>query len=566
MQKRAEHLLKEWCDTLLSYQVKTITPYTNNALLCPACHVLHGRVSDLCFPLAVLWARTGDTAYLEQADRLIDWSEYNLKSESGLWYNDISNRWFAVSAFAALSIGEAIYHCGETLPPQYKHKWMSVFLRMADAFAVLDQDPSFCPVSNYYCGIATLLAMAWRITGDLRYYQKSKLWIQTALERFDKDGLFYGEGYPMEAADGSHTIDMAYNLEESLPLLLRYADLTGEYTALFRARLRDHLAFLLPDGGIDNSFGTRHNKWAYWGSRTSDGAIAGLALVLDDPLFAEACERVLTLYERCTHNGLLAMPMAHEVGEPTCLHHTFAHAKALAALVCAAPVPTPQRQLLPCEGTTGARIYQNGTLVLVSNGAFRATLSAVRATCLPSHAANAGGSLNLLYHKEYGVICAATSAVYQPTEPLNQQYLRHSAQSPCMTAQFVVNGTMGCQETEVTLEARGTEVTAKAATWRATYRINADSVDIGLECRNGSYHLPVVCKKDSCVTLSDDKRTVSIDQGLTIESDTPLSVDEKQRVFHQVGGFLYLPIAVPVRGSAGLTIRVCTPGGKAKNE
>ena len=53
MNRRAYNLLKTWCDTLLSYRVKTGTPYTNNALLCPACHVIHGRIADLAFPLAL---------------------------------------------------------------------------------------------------------------------------------------------------------------------------------------------------------------------------------------------------------------------------------------------------------------------------------------------------------------------------------------------------------------------------------------------------------------------------------------------------------------------------------
>ena len=64
MQKRAYKLMKEWCDTLLSYQVRTQTPYTDGGLLCPACHVIHGRIADLCFPLSVIWSKTGDEAYL----------------------------------------------------------------------------------------------------------------------------------------------------------------------------------------------------------------------------------------------------------------------------------------------------------------------------------------------------------------------------------------------------------------------------------------------------------------------------------------------------------------------
>ena len=124
MKKRAERLLKEWCDTLLSYQVQSNTPYIDGALLCPACHIVHGRIADLCFPLTVLWEKTGEKNYLDQADKLIDWTEYNLKSEKGFWFNDTSSRWIGTSTFAAMSIGEALYHYGEMLPVEIKEKWM----------------------------------------------------------------------------------------------------------------------------------------------------------------------------------------------------------------------------------------------------------------------------------------------------------------------------------------------------------------------------------------------------------------------------------------------------------
>ena len=554
MKKRAERLLKEWCDTLLSYQVKTNTPYTNNSLLCPACHVVHGRIADLCFPLTVMWSLTGDESYLEEADKLIDWSEYNLKSPTGLWRNDAGSRWQAISAFSVLSMGDAIYHFGDTLPEKYKSKWMAIILRMADAFTRLDE--KFNPVTNYYCGIATMFALVWRLTDNVGYYEESKRWISKALDRFDENGLLYGEGYPMQAEDGSFTVDTGYNMEESIPLLLRYADLTGEYIDLFRRRLRDHLEFLLPDGGIDDSFGTRHNKWTYWGSRTSDGLIEGLALVLDDPMFANACERVLSMYENCTQEGLLAMPMTHEAGEPTCLHHTFAHAKALAALVCAKDIPEVVDIELPCESDYGVKKFQNGRLLLASNGKFRATFSAINAGFLPEYAANGGGSMNLLYHKAYGVICAATSAAYEPSEPLNQQHLRHADTTPCMTAQFIVNGKMGCLDKNVVLSVEDGDIIARADEWQAQYSIDEDSVTVGLTCEDGIYNLPVVCKKDCSVILSVDHKTVKIGERLTVNSDAPLKLDPNQRVFNQVGGLLYLPISVDVKGKVLISITV----------
>ena len=552
MQKRAEILLKNWCDTLLSYQVQSHSPYLNNALLCPACHIVHGRIADLCFPLTVLWAKTGETNYLDQANKLIDWTEFNLKSEKGFWFNDTSSRWIGTSTFGAMSIGEALYHFGDSLPSDIKEKWMGIFLRICDAF--IAESGKLRPLINYYCGISAMLAMAWRLTGNKNYYVESKKWLAVVLTRFDENGLLYGEKYPIEFDDGTHTIDMGYNLEESLPLLLRYTELTGEYKEFFRDRLRDHLEFLLPDGAIDNSFGTRHNKWTYWGSRTSDGLVGGLALVLDDPMFADACERVLSLYEYCTHEGLLSLPMAEEAGEPTCLHHTFTHAKALATLVCAENVPEVKRMLLPCETKYGIKEFQKGKVLLVSQGGFRATFSAMKH--LHEDLANGGGSMNLLYHKKYGVICAATSAKFFMQEMTNQQQLRNADVMECMTAQFVIDGKMACRNQNVDLSCEGTKISAKAEDWQADYEFKEDSLEITLNCKAGIYHLPIVCKRDSSVEVREDYRTITIDKNLIIKSDSSLKVERTERAFHQVGGFLYLPISVDVQGEVKLSIKV----------
>lgn len=557
MQQRAYALMKRWCDTLLTYQVHSHTPYTNDALLCPACHVIHGRIADLCFPLTVIYAQTGDESYLQQADRLIEWSEYNLRTEDGIWYNDVGNRWFAISAFSALSIGDALDHFGDRLPRAYRDKWMALFTRMAETIYGWDRRTDFHPVSNYYCGTAAVLALAAHLTGETRYREKAGEWIERVLARFDQDGLLYGEGYPMVADDGTHTVDAGYNLEESLALLLRYAELTGEHRDTFRNRLRDHLAFLLPDGAIDNTFGTRHNKWTYWGSRTSDGVIEALATAMDVPLFAEACERVLALYERCTVDGLLALPMAQEAGEPTCLHHTFTHAKALAALVCAANVPDAAPGVpLPCECPYGVRSFQNGKLLLVATGGFRATFSAIHAHLLPEHAANGGGSLNLLYHRACGVICAATTAEYIPSEPLNQQLLRHRTTPPCLTAQFIVDGQMGCREQEVSLQAEGTCITVTAPRWQVTYAIGEDVAELRLCCEDGVYQLPIVSSYTDRVDLSADGRCLTVGDRLTLSSDAPLCVDPQERIFHPVGGLQYLPVSVAVRGTVQLSLRV----------
>ena len=250
------------------------------------------------------------------------------------------------------------------------------------------------------------------------------------------------------------------------------------------------------------------------------------------------------------------MPMADEAKEPTCLHHTFAHAKALATLVCAQNVPTVTKNTLPCEKNYGIRAYQNGKLILFSNGKFRATFSACHAMLLGDFASNGGGSMNLLYHKNCGIICAATSAEYVPSEPMNQQYLRNADEVPCMTVQFVLDGEMACKDKDVSLSGEGESISATAKNWQAKYSFTEDGLNVELNCKNGTYNFPVVCSKHKTAVLAEDGHTLTIDGKLTLRSSERILTDTQKRVFNQVGGLLYLPISIDVKGSATLSLTI----------
>ena len=546
MQKRAFDLMKTWCDTLLTYKVESASPYLDGALLCPACHVVHGRIADLAFPLTLLYARTDEQHYLEAADKMIDWTEYNLTRPDGSWRNDAGNEWKAISAFAAMSIGEALYHFGEQIPEEMRTKWMAIFVRLSDF--IYEKIDSIHPVVNYHAGAACEQAMAWKLTGDKKYLDFAHTQEEICRKQFDENGLFFGEGHPIDhvTEKGCHYIDMGYNMEESLPLLLRYTMLTGEQAAFYRARYRDHMELLLADGGIDNSWGSRHNKWTWWGSRTSDGAIEGLALVLDEPLFADACERVLTLYENCTHDGLLSLPMAKEAGEPTCLHHSFCHAKALAALVLAEPVDV-KRTVLPCESGYGIKWLQNKTVALVSHKGWRATVSVCDAQYLPQ-TENGGGSMTLLMYGKTPV-CAATMRDYTPSEPLNMQYLRKSDQTPCMTPRLVFADGMNLTEKGVKLEQTDAQtICAVGKDWKIAYRFG-DAVEITVSAdKRAKFILPVI--RTGEVTVSKEEIAVG---DITVKAKE-MDCDPDAYGFNQVGGFIWLPITVEVDGKAVIRI------------
>ena len=59
--------------------------------------------------------------------------------------------------------------------------------------------------------------------------------------------------------------------ESEMGAKVNYLELLKQWgDALLRIQIRQ-MDDLKLDGGWDNSFGTRNNKWTYWGNRTSDG-------------------------------------------------------------------------------------------------------------------------------------------------------------------------------------------------------------------------------------------------------------------------------------------------------
>lgn len=548
MQQRAYNLMKLWCDTLLTYRVSSPHTLLDGALLCPVCHVIHGRIADLAYPLTLLYARSGDRRYLDAADQLIDWTDKNLSRPDGSWRNDAGNEWKGISAFSAMSIGEALHRHRDSLPEDIYAKWMALFVRISDYLC--DTFLKTCtPNINYYAGTACEQALAWTLTGDERYRACAREQEAFCRAHFDEDGLFYGEMRPLEfvTAKGLRPIDMGYNIEESLPLLVRCSQLLGENQAFYRERFRDHLKFMLPDGAIDNSWGSRHNKWTWWGSRTSDGALEGLALLLDDPLFAEACQRVLSLYEACTHDGLLSVPMAAKAGEPTCLHHAFCHAKALAVLAEAGEI-TPERVPLPTETQDGIHFFQKGNLALVSHAGWRATISASDLVYAPG-CENGGGSMTLLL-KDGLPLCAATMRQYNPVEPLNMQMLRQCDQTPCMTVRLCFeDDTDNLQDAHVSLEKNSNySVTAHGTGWSIRYDFGADVQLTIRSDRRATFVLPIIC--DAAPVCTED----GLRLGHVLVRAHKLRHNPAASGFNQVGGFIWQTLELPVDQTAALTI------------
>jgi len=417
-------LLKRWCDGLLAWRVCVPEHESvRDALLCPACGLIHGRCGDAVYPLMCVGNATGERKYVEAAVALQRWSD-RMSRPDGSWVNDANSDWRGITVFGTIALGEALRHHGRLLDDATVDRWSSR-LRQAADFLMRYSDIRD-KIINYPISAAAALAVADHIIQDERYAERAGELARIGLRHITREGLLYGESDPRETVTpkGCRSVDIAYNVEESLGSLALYATLSGNSEVLGATveSLRAHLAFMLPDGAWDDSFATRSYKWTYWGSRTSDGCQVAMSLLADhDERFAEAAWRNLQLLAACTHEGLLhGGPHYVTHGEPPCIHHTFTHAKALATAVdhCGRDWRPARPTALPRDESPALQRFEVIATHLAAVGPWRATVTEYD---FPFGAHASGGAMTLLHHAAYGPVLAASMPQYRMIEPNNMQ-------------------------------------------------------------------------------------------------------------------------------------------------
>ena len=427
-------LLKEWCDALLELQVKDIKrKEIHGGIMCPSCARIHGRCGDALYPMMYMAAKTGEDKYLEAAKLLFQWTE-NMTRPDGSYINDTNSEWKGITVFAAIQLGEALLYHGDLLDPHTKSIWLKRFQISADYLC--ENIESIGGNVNYPVTCGAAMAIAYKVLHREIYAQKAGELAQEALKHFTEEGLLYGEGKPRDGITekGCRPVDLGYNVEESLPGLVTCALYLEDQEVLgaVMKSMEAHLAFMLPDGAWDNSWGTRNNKWSYWGSRTSDGCQAGYGLLAGkNPLFGEAVYRNTLLLKRCTHDGLLhGGPMFHTAEEPPCVHHTFCHAKALAIMLEHGIEPKPG-MTLPRETAEGITYFPSVHVSLAARGDWRMTVSDYDFEYSEEGHAT-GGAITMLWNKACGPVLAATMGRYYLVEPNNMQLPQHT-KDICLT-------------------------------------------------------------------------------------------------------------------------------------
>ena len=569
--KAAEMLFARWCEGLYASQIRVGgRRETKGGFLCPACGFLHGRDGDAVYPFVRMWVRTGEKRWLDAAQDVIDWTEHNYVREGGCYVNNLKSNWLYTSVFSQIALGRTLLRYGECLPAETLTKWRMIFDRLTGwTFDVFKRE--YQPNINYRAAYCEAMVLAWKISRDGKFRKAAEDMAHgTVLHCFTEDGFLFGEGWPLKGKSpvrGLYFIDIGYNLEESLPALAATAEMLGDERLAKQVEIsaKAHAEFLLPDGAIDNAAGSRSVKWTYYGSRTSDGAL---------PLWAwcarrgiawgvRAIDRTLSLLIRCTgeDNLLMGGPDYAIANEPSCVHHTFTHVKALAELLEEGAPECVPPTLLPREVEYGHRHIDALDVDLVSIGPWRVTFSANDAPKGDRRAMSGGGAPVVIWHMSRGLVAAGTMAKFYMIEPHNMQGQRNDLTERSLTPRVEV-------QTEKTVFSNisdaGVEVTSRYSdgvfvleTFGALTSWNPDKL-----FTNGIYRISYKVARDSFLieTFSDvpykfvfpvRKRAM---KGIEEKTSSEWIVEPTARgggdAFSTIGGFLmsYRTISPDVDG------------------
>ena len=573
-------LLTTWCDGLLTLQVNTPQdPRSDGGLRCPACGFIHGRSADAAYPLLALADATGQRKYADAAIRLQNWAD-NVTASDGSWLCEFTSKWKGTTVFGAIALAMILKHHRALLDETTRNRWaerLARAMRFLDEFLTMETGNINYPVTG-----ALTYALAGQVLDNRRWIERGHKLAHDSLGYFTANHFLYGEGKPPVASPkGYRSVDLGYNVEESLPNLAQYAILTGDAEVLQCAveALRTHAEFMLPDGAWDNSWGTRNFKWSWWGSRTSDGCLPGyLLLAKQEPRFAEVAWRNFELLAACTHDGLLyGGPDCHRCGYLPCSHHTLMHAKALATVLDSPHADVrPPRTALPREAATyDLRHYPEIGTTLVASGDWRATVtdSDWEYDDTPGGHAS-GGALSLLYHLGLGPILVAGMTEYRLVEKDNQQKHLSDATMPlgprlqCIIGataytnlsdyQAVVTRERKQGQTLIHVSGHLRDIHQKTPSsgeipFTLSYRFTPRSVRISAEVSSADNEpirliLPVVCPREDTIR-HPDTQTVQIEKRggtLCVQTDATSGFEKElhERVFNLVPGFECAPLSL----------------------
>lgn len=582
-------LLKDWCDGMIKTQIiRSSDPKVHGLFDCPACDTVHARVMDAVYPFFYMAKATGEKKYLDAGIAAFEWGE-NVTREDGAWTNDLDPKsWDGTTVFGAIALAEALKFHGDLLDDETRTRWTA---RLESATAFVYKRFTKVDASNINYGATTIYALnlIGKLLNKPEYLKRSKILVEQVKNYFtEPNALLFGEiqgkNKKAKSAKGLYGIDLGYNIEESLNNLVLYALEENDegLLKLLKKSLDAHLEFILPDGGIDNSFGNRMFKWTYWGSRTSDGMQPAFSFMANhNPALGTATFKNIELLKQCTHNGLLhGGPHYVSHGIKPCVHHTFAHAKPLATLLDhweylpKIDTSTP----LPRTIANGETYFKELDVSLFAKGDWRGTVSAYDSIYSQRNDVRqaTGASLGVLFHNKVGLLCTASVAIYKMLEAYNQQPQpgEDFALTPRIETYkdkvwysnlFDLEATFSSKddddkieyESNVQLKNEAKEpVSSTASDFIVNYICSEETLEIIAATNQDiktatSFVLPIVSPTGEKVTqVSENEITIAKPKGtVKVSASVPLKIKDmpKSRIFNMVPGVEVLPLTVEFR-------------------
>jgi hypothetical protein len=578
-------LTADWAKKLLSLQV-TDSSRTDDygGILCPTEKIVHGRVGDSIYPFLHMAHRTKDSRYLDASVLLYRWMERRVSQPDGSWLNEpVKDAWKGTTVFSAIALCEAIRYHGELMDPSFKRDLQDRLMKAGD-FIYNNVSIDYGNI-NYPLSASYAMSLLGTVLDTARFRERGRTLAHQGLHFITpKDGFVYGEGTPYYQASkkGCFSVDLGYNVEETLPSLALYGLLNRDEEVLqaVTRSLQTHMEFMLPDGGWDNSWGTRSFKWTYWGSRTSDGCQPAYALLAGrDPRFHLVAQKNTRLLQQCTHDGLLyggPHYLTHQV--PPSVHHTFCHIKALTTILDHGVIGSPPQSslILPRESAYGSRWFSDIQTALIAVGGYRATVTGYDREYKNAHNGHpSGGALSMLWHDLTGPLLVASMNAYQLVEAGNMQPDNDPLSMP-LTPRVELNAdgitymniddldavlTVDNKKDRILVHARARLVDKdqhdppKGAVYcNSTYEFSARKTTLHFHCDPTPYEdkirivVPVISASPEPVRMTGD-RTIHIRKEkavVTIAADQPLHrlPTTGGRLFNFVPGLEAVPLAI----------------------
>ena len=570
-------LLTDWCDGMIKVQINNPSNLEEHgALGCPSCSHIHGRCMDAVYPFLYMADVTGDKKYTEAAKLVMTWAENNVSQENGAW-TVIRNpkSWKGITVFGAIALAEALHYHGHVLDEETHTAWTK---RLAKAGQYI-YDTFTISFTNINYGATAIYGL--NLIGDVlkneSFKAKSKELAKGVKEYFtESEGFLFGECKKSSkkiSKKGLHGVDLGYNVEESLNSIVMYSlkENDEDLLQLVTKSLNSHLEFMLPDGAWDNSWGNRMYKWSYWGSRTCDGSQPAFGMMAHiNPAFGTAAVKNTELLKHCTADGLIhGGPHFVSAGIPPCVHHTFTHAKPLAAMLDHwEHLPEiDKKTALPRVTADGVKHFKDLDVTLFARGDWRGTVSAYDAEYHYEYDFRqaTGGALGVLYHNKVGLLCAASMAEYHMVEKNNQQeqpnkdialtprieafkndkWFTNLYDLPATVTSKDENGTIELLANVKLKDFDRKLIEKTASDFKITYQTSVDRMEIRVKTNQDilaptAFVLPIISPNKEAVTnVSETEITIQKPEGLvTLKANLPIKIKEIEgnRTFNMVPG------------------------------